>query len=157
MKGQLILQGQRGCCLEAEKLDPCLKGGKGRQGKQTEALLSSSVTWPGPAMVVWAGSSVVGVVPGTEPACSLLGCIPPQGQESQLWGGSSDHYSSPAFLPGWRHFGKVLGSGAQREKRFFSGEFSWSGEGNRRSGLVSLVVGTSYASVSPGTSWGKSA
>lgn len=37
--------------MEAEKLDPCLKGGKGRQGKQTEALLSSSVTWPGPAVV----------------------------------------------------------------------------------------------------------
>lgn len=62
---------------------------------------------------------MVGVVPGTEPACPLLGRIPPQGQESQLWGGSSDHYSSPAFLPGWRHFWKVLGSGAQREKLFF--------------------------------------
>lgn len=51
MKGQLILQGQRGCCLEAEKLAPCLKGGKGRQGKQMEALLSSSCGLAGPTVV----------------------------------------------------------------------------------------------------------
>ena len=46
VKGQHILQGQRGSRLEAEKLALCLEGGKGRLGKQFEALLSSPLAWP---------------------------------------------------------------------------------------------------------------
>lgn len=114
MKGQLILQGQRDSCLEAEKLALCLKGGKGRQGKQIEALLSSFLAWPVPSTVgldwelrSWGGHQ-------DRPCLSAAGRHPAWGWESQPWGGNSDHYSSPAFLSGWRHFWKVLGSGAQR-------------------------------------------
>ena len=74
MKGQLFLQGQKDSCLEAEKLALCLKGGKGRQGKQMETLLSSSLAWPVLTMV---GLELRGWGGPRDRAClPAAGCIP---------------------------------------------------------------------------------
>lgn len=97
MRGQLILQGQRGSRLEAEKPARCPKSGKGRQGKQKEALLAFSLAWS-VLTTVGLDRELHGSGGHWDRPClsATAGLHPPQGRESQLWGGSSDHYSNPA-------------------------------------------------------------
>lgn len=103
VKGQLVVQGQRGSCLETEKLALCLKG-RG-EGRGRGSWLLHATPWPGP------GALQLGWSPGQTLPVQL--CVPRARKVSQdlHWSRSTDQYPSPARLG---HFWKVLDSGAGR-------------------------------------------